>query len=354
MRPSSRADLARGPRSTPTRRFKYSNHGFGLVGLAIEAMTGERYAEWIAREIVAARGLAETLADVPLDARAAVRARPQRQAAARPPRRHPGREPDPRAGGGDRLRQHRGRPGALLRAAWRRSAKSERPVGGEPARDDAPPVARRADQRSSAGTASARSPAASATGTGSAIPAASRATSPAPPRACAGARDLRPDQRDRWPVARLARRRRAHPARLRAARRADAAPAGWSGRWWTLWGATDLVPAGERVFVVNPGQPNPFLDASVLEVGRCRAGPGGSASRPVSRGTARPCGAARCARRDKALWLAGSSCCPKAGSRARSKAAIRSGRGPRSAASAPDAAATRRAFPSGPPSRAAW
>ena len=36
-----RADLAAGPVIDAGTRFKYSNHGFGLVGLAIEAITGE-------------------------------------------------------------------------------------------------------------------------------------------------------------------------------------------------------------------------------------------------------------------------------------------------------------------------
>jgi D-alanyl-D-alanine carboxypeptidase len=60
-----RADLALGTVIEPGTRLKYSNHGFGLIGLAIEAITGEPYAEWIAREIVAASGLAETTPDAP-------------------------------------------------------------------------------------------------------------------------------------------------------------------------------------------------------------------------------------------------------------------------------------------------
>src|SRR5262249_29587704 len=33
-------------------RMKYSNHGFGLLGLIIKAITGEPYTTWIKREIV--------------------------------------------------------------------------------------------------------------------------------------------------------------------------------------------------------------------------------------------------------------------------------------------------------------
>src|SRR6188508_395072 len=35
----------------PGTRMKYSNHGFGLLGLIIKAITGEPYAKWIKREI---------------------------------------------------------------------------------------------------------------------------------------------------------------------------------------------------------------------------------------------------------------------------------------------------------------
>ena len=38
-----RADLEKAPILKPNARFKYSNHGYGLLGLAIEAVTGEPY-----------------------------------------------------------------------------------------------------------------------------------------------------------------------------------------------------------------------------------------------------------------------------------------------------------------------
>lgn len=63
-----RADLANGPVIEPNTRLKYSNHGYGLVGLAVQAITGERYVDWIAREIVEASGLAETTPDAPIAA----------------------------------------------------------------------------------------------------------------------------------------------------------------------------------------------------------------------------------------------------------------------------------------------
>lgn len=60
-----RAALAEPPVIAASQRLKYSNHGFGLIGLAIERITGELYGDWIRREIVAAAGLKETEPDGP-------------------------------------------------------------------------------------------------------------------------------------------------------------------------------------------------------------------------------------------------------------------------------------------------
>jgi CubicO group peptidase (beta-lactamase class C family) len=60
-----RADLRAAPVIEPNTRFKYSNHGYGLLGLVVEALTGEPYLSWIKREIIDAAGLRETLADGP-------------------------------------------------------------------------------------------------------------------------------------------------------------------------------------------------------------------------------------------------------------------------------------------------
>jgi D-alanyl-D-alanine carboxypeptidase len=60
------ADLSVAQPYPPSQRFKYSNHGFALLGLVIEAVTGEAYADWIAREVVAAAGLTETRPDITL------------------------------------------------------------------------------------------------------------------------------------------------------------------------------------------------------------------------------------------------------------------------------------------------
>ena len=47
-------------------RLKYSNHGYGLLGLVIAQVTGTPYAKWIARNVVAEAGLGATYPDVPV------------------------------------------------------------------------------------------------------------------------------------------------------------------------------------------------------------------------------------------------------------------------------------------------
>ncbi|MBZ9939273.1 beta-lactamase family protein [Mesorhizobium sp. BR1-1-16] len=61
-----RAELAAPLTLAANTRFKYSNVGFGLAGLVIEAVTGEPYRRWIEREIVTPSGLNATAADMPL------------------------------------------------------------------------------------------------------------------------------------------------------------------------------------------------------------------------------------------------------------------------------------------------
>lgn len=57
-------DLAEPPVFPASQRFKYSNHGFALLGLVIEAVTGRTYADWIGQEVVKAAGLQETAPDI--------------------------------------------------------------------------------------------------------------------------------------------------------------------------------------------------------------------------------------------------------------------------------------------------
>ena len=60
-----RAQLREPPTLDANSRFKYSNLGFGLLGLVIEAVTREDYAGWMMREVVRPAGLVATTPDVP-------------------------------------------------------------------------------------------------------------------------------------------------------------------------------------------------------------------------------------------------------------------------------------------------
>ena len=134
------------PPSTPNTRFKYSNHGFGLLGLVIEAITEEPYRVWIKREIVDAAGLRETDADMPL-AKGAPFARGHTPRL--PLGRRlviPGDNPDPRDDAGRGLRQHGGRHRPLLRATGAQ-CEAERAFRRQPPRDDAQALAQSACKR---------------------------------------------------------------------------------------------------------------------------------------------------------------------------------------------------------------
>ncbi len=103
----------------PGTRFKYSNHGFGLLGLVIEAVTKEPYPAWIKREIIEPAGLREIEPNAPIAkgtpfARGHTRKVPVGERCV-----IPGDNPYPRDDVGRRLRRHRRRHGPLLRRSSR-------------------------------------------------------------------------------------------------------------------------------------------------------------------------------------------------------------------------------------------
>lgn len=63
-----RADLALPQPLAPAVNFKYSNHGFALLGKVIGQVTRTPYCAWIDRNVVAPSGLAETAPDFSLEA----------------------------------------------------------------------------------------------------------------------------------------------------------------------------------------------------------------------------------------------------------------------------------------------
>ena len=125
----------------PDSRMKYSNHGFGLLGLVIEAVTGESYSAWITRNIIRPSGLKETTPDTPF-----ARGTPVARG-------HSGELPlgervvipadnsHTCAGTGDRLRLDGKRSGPLL-CKSRSRCRSKCPHPGEPAGHDPLAVAR--------------------------------------------------------------------------------------------------------------------------------------------------------------------------------------------------------------------
>lgn len=259
------ADLKLPPTIEPNTRFKYSNHGFGLLGLVIEAITGEPYRAWIEREIVEAADLRETQSDMPI-AKATPFARGH----------------TPRLPVGRRLVV----PGEYLENAIR-------PAGGfiSTASDVArffaqlSPNAKRsllsAGSRREMTRKHWRNPHTSlegyyGLGIMSGITAGwdwfghSGGLQGYISRTCVIPRcdvtiTILTNATDGWAgfwidgAMQILRAFATHGTPKRRVR-------DWTGRWWSPWGAYDLVPMGDRVIVGNPHAFNPFLDATEIEV----------------------------------------------------------------------------------------
>jgi CubicO group peptidase (beta-lactamase class C family) len=261
------ADLKSPPLIEPNTRFKYSNHGFGLIGLLIEAVTKQPYRAWIEREIVAAAGLRETQSDMPLR-RGVPFARGH----------------SPRLPVGRRL---------VIPGENRLNAIT--PAGGfvSTAADVArffaqlSPDAKRsmlsARSRREMTRGQWRNPQSSVEGFyGLGIMSGNLAgwdwfghsgglqgyisrTVVIP--ACDVSVSILTNATDGWAGAWVdgaLRILRAFADRGAPRRRVR----DWSGRWWTQWGAFDLVPMGNIVVVGNPHAVNPFMDATEIAVTR--------------------------------------------------------------------------------------
>jgi len=267
-----REALAEGRVLEPDTRFKYSNLGYGLLGLAIEACTGERYIDWIAREVVAAAGLEETTPDMPLRHRTPIA---HGHGAKLPLGRRvvvPGlnetRALAPATGfvstAADLARFYASlAPNA--RNAWL-SAGSRRAMIRKLWRDTQTASERWYGLGTMSGAVAGfewfgHSGAFQGTITRS-VCVPSRALSVSVlTNAVDGAAHAWLD----GTLQILA----AHARHGAPSRRTER----WRGRWWTPWGAIDLVPTRARVFVANPALGDPFLDATQLLPARAaRAG----------------------------------------------------------------------------------
>ena len=259
------AELQLPPAIDPNTRLKYSNHGFGLLGLVIEAITGEPYRVWIEREIIDAVSLRETVPGMPI-AKGAPFAR------------------------GHSLRLPAGR---RLVIPGENPTHAITPAGGfvSTAADVARFFAQLAPnaKRSVLSTSSRRemtrkqwrNPHASLEGyyglgimsgntggwdwfghSGGFQGYISR-TTVIP--ACDITITILTNSIDGWAgfwldgamhILRAFKARGAPNRRVRD----------WTGRWWTIWGAIDLVPLGNLVIAANPHAFNPFMDATEIEV----------------------------------------------------------------------------------------
>jgi CubicO group peptidase (beta-lactamase class C family) len=265
------ADLKRPPVIEPNSRFKYSNHGYGLLGLIIEAITGEPYRAWIKREIVDAAGLGETEPDVPLRRGLPfARGHSGRIALGRRvviPGDNPTHALAPATGfvstAGDIARYF-----AQLSPAARKSVLSVASRREMTRRQWRNPNTS-PEQYYGLGTISGSLNGWDWFGHSGGFQGYISRTCVYP------GQDLTisvlTNTIDGW----------AHPwldgivSILQAFAR-NGAPTrkvrDWGGRWWSLWIAVDLVPMGDKVLVANPGLINPLVDAAELKITSRTAG----------------------------------------------------------------------------------
>jgi D-alanyl-D-alanine carboxypeptidase len=249
-------------------QFKYSNHGLALAGHIIEAVTGEPYAVWITREIIAVAGLTETQPDM------------ADMASPRPPFAHghstkwpygeriviPGdasaRAITPAAGfvatAGDLARFF----AQLSPAADTRllTPLSRREMSRRHVRD----VHSQLERYYGLGTIIGPVGPWSHFGHSGSWPGTLSRTAVIPEHDLAIALLINAvdGAANPWVDSIIHILRTLHTHGAPGADTAD-----WTGRYWTLWGPTDLVPvSGGRVLAALPAQALPFFDASVVQV----------------------------------------------------------------------------------------
>jgi CubicO group peptidase (beta-lactamase class C family) len=259
-----RDDLATAPTLGADVRFKYSNHAFGLAGLAIEAVTGEAYAAWIRREVVRAAGLMHTQPDVPLPKGAplangySMRAPLGRRAIGRNVATHAlAAATGFVSTAGDLVKYFDQLDPRATKSFL--SVKSRRAM--TTARLDIPGLPR--GRRYGLGIAHGRVGKTEWFGHSGGFPGYLTRTCVVPSvhvtfSILSNAIDgMAPVWADGIIDVFTTFARRGAPTG--SARR-------WTGRWWNAWGVNDLVPVGDRVLVVRPIQASPFLAATELAV----------------------------------------------------------------------------------------
>jgi CubicO group peptidase (beta-lactamase class C family) len=258
-------ELAVAPVIEPNTRFKYSNHGYGLAGLVIEAVSGRSYRSWIKESVIDSARLEETEPDMPVAdsmpvacghsaklplGRRVVIPGDNRTGALAPATgfvstaRDLARffaQLDPNAGESVLTVASRRE---MTRRQWRSPNSSlERHYG--------------------LGTISGKTADWEWFGHGGAFQgfASCTAVLPDPPLAVSVVTNAVDGAADRWLEGMI------HILANFAKRGAPTSEVcDWTGRWWRLWGAIDLVPMGGKVVVAAPSLPNPFTDASEISV----------------------------------------------------------------------------------------
>ena len=262
-----REDLAQGTTLPPNSRFKYSNHGYGLLGLVIEAVSGEPFAEWIGREIVAASGLQETTPDAPLPRGASLaRGHSSLLPLGRRlviPADNITRAMAPATGFCSTARDLALFYSSLSPRARRSvlSADSRREMLRRQWRDPHASV----ERWYGLGTISATVGDWEVSGhSGGFQGVVTRSVCvPAHDLAISVLTNASDGGAHAWLEGAL------HILRTYSVAGAPLRrQAGWAGRWWSLWGAVDLLPTRHRVLVANPGLANPLQDASEIELGQ--------------------------------------------------------------------------------------
>ena len=265
-----RADLKATPPLRRNSRFKYSNHGYGLLGLVVEAVSGEPYVSWLKREIIDAAGLCETLADgpaprgVPLALGHSSRLPLGRRVGI--PGTYAAHAMAPAAGvvstASDLVRfflqlSPDARPG-LLSSASRRNMVRRR------WRDPHSSIERYYGLGLMSGSFHGWDWFGHSGGLQGYI--TRTCVLPGQELALSVLTNAVDGQAHLWLEGAL------HILRGFAANGAPAPKVrDWRGRWWTLWNPIDLVPMGGKVLVARPDFFNPFLDASEIAVeGRSR------------------------------------------------------------------------------------
>ena len=249
----------------PNTRFKYSNHGFALLGLLIEAVTGEPYLSWIKREIVDAAGLRETVPNMPIAkgtpfARGHTRERPAGRRLVIP--------------GDNSANAITAAAGFVATAAdtarffAQLAPNARRSVLSVASRREMTRRHWRIEQNAEEahyglGLVSGQTAGWDWFGHGGGFQGYISRTVVLP--ACEVAVTVLTNGIDGWApawangVMHILRAFKTHGAPSRRVR-------DWAGRWWTLWGAIDLVAMGNRVVAANPSFINPFIDAAEIEI----------------------------------------------------------------------------------------